>query len=167
MDENQKAYKEQHDKKAKENDFLMGQKVWYLETSFLGKNNKLAPKYCGLAIIIHVNESVAKLKMEKNKLKTMNVNKLKHFFATYLDANADTEATESKQLDLIKFDPTTRRPLTHAWSKLIKSDAISALITKTDPASSEDIWYKLNSIAYKLYHLNLDFNQLTSEEFKF
>ncbi len=31
----------------------------------------------------------------------------------------------------------------------------------------EEIWYKLNSIAYKLYHLNLDFNQLTPEELKF
>jgi len=33
--------------------------------------------------------------------------------------------------------------------------------------SSEEIWYKLNTIAYKLYHLNLDFHQLTSEELKF
>jgi hypothetical protein len=79
MDEKQKAYKEQQDKNAKEHDFSMGQKVWYLETSFLGKNKKLAPKYWGLAIIIHVNESVAKLKTEKNKLKMVNVNKLKHF----------------------------------------------------------------------------------------
>jgi len=41
------------------------------------------------------------------------------------------------------------------------------LITKTDAVSSEEIWYKWNSIAYKLYHLNLEFNQLTSKEFKF
>jgi len=41
------------------------------------------------------------------------------------------------------------------------------LINKTDAASSEEIWYKSNSIAYKLYHLNLEFNQLTSEELKF
>jgi hypothetical protein len=41
------------------------------------------------------------------------------------------------------------------------------LITKTDAASSEEIWYKLNSIAYKLYHLNFEFNQITSEELKF
>ena len=86
------------------------------------------------------------------------------------DANANIE-TENNANDsepnLIKFDPSTRRPLTRAWSKLIKSDAISALISKTDAASSDEIWYKLNSIAYKLYHLNLEFNQLTSEELKF
>jgi hypothetical protein len=74
---------------------------------------------------------------------------------------------KKKKQDLIKFDPSTRRPLTRPWSKLFKSNAISALITKTDAASSEEIWYKLNNIAYKLYHLNLEFNQLTSEELKF
>jgi hypothetical protein len=54
----------------------------------------LAHKYCGPAITIHVNESVAKLKTEKNKLKTINVNKFKHFFPgdeTNMDANADTK----------------------------------------------------------------------------
>ncbi len=60
-----------------------------------------------------------------------------------------------------------RHPLTSAWSKLIKSNAISALINKRDTTSSEEIWYKLNSIAYKLYHLNLEFNQLTSKELQF
>ncbi len=54
-----------------------------------------------------------------------------------------------------------------AWSKLIKSDTISALINQTDAASSEEIWYKLNCIAYKLYHLNLEFNQLTPQELQF
>jgi len=82
------------------------------------------------------------------------------------DAEADTEETKTKP-DLIKFDPSMRRPLTRAWFKLIKSDAISAFFSKTDTTSSEEILYKLNSIAYKLYHLNLEFNQLTSEELKF
>jgi len=145
MDEKQKAYKEQHDKNARKHNFSMGQKVWYLETNFLGKNKKLAPKYCSPAIIIDVNESVAELKTEKNKLKTINVNKLKLFLAdSDADAETDTETnteTDAKQTepDLNKFDPTTRRPLTRAWSKLIKSDAISALITKTDAGSSEEI----------------------------
>jgi hypothetical protein len=145
----------------------MGQKVWYMEMNFLGKNKKLAPKYCGPAIIIDVDESVAKIKTDKNKLKTINVNELKLFQEdSDVDANEETETKAetdaNRSDDLIKFDPLTR-----AWSKLIKSDAISALITKTDTTSSEEIWYKLNSIAYKLYHLNLEFNQLTSEELKF
>jgi len=62
----------------------MDQKVWYLKTNFLGKNKKLAPKCCRLAIIIYVNKRVAKLKTEKHKLKTVNVNKLKHFLMEIL-----------------------------------------------------------------------------------
>ncbi len=134
----------------------------------------MAPKYCGPATIIEVNESVAKIRTDKNKLKTLNVNKLKLFQDSDADApETDTDAPETDadsnatNQDLIKFDPSMRRPLTRAWSKLIKSDAISALITKTDASSPEEIWYKLNSIAFKLYHLNLEFNQLTSEELKF
>jgi hypothetical protein len=67
MDKKQKAYKE-----------------------LLGKKKKFAPKYCGLAIIIDVNDSVAKLKTEKNKLKTINFSKLIHFFED-LDADAPEE----------------------------------------------------------------------------
>jgi len=103
IEEKQKEYKIQHDKKAKAHDFSMGQKVWYAQTNFIGKNKKLAPKYCGPAIIIDENESVTKLKTEKNKLKTINVNKLKHFFLgdemnfgshtdTDTDANIDADA---------------------------------------------------------------------------
>jgi len=136
---------------------------------FSGQEQKIGAKYCGPATIIEVNESVAKIKTDKNKLKTLNVNKLKLFQESDADAqetDAETPDQEANQ-DLIKFDPSTRRPLTRAWSKLIKSKAIAALITKTDAASSEEIWYKLNDIAFKLYHLNLEFNQLTPEELRF
>jgi hypothetical protein len=66
IEEKQKKYKEQQDKKGKEYDFSMGQEVWYLERNFLGKNKKFAPKYCGPANIICVNKSIAKLKTEKH-----------------------------------------------------------------------------------------------------
>jgi len=52
-----------------------------------------------LAIIIHVNESVAKLKTEKNKLKTINVNKLKHFFFPGDETNFDIDADEDQDQD--------------------------------------------------------------------
>jgi hypothetical protein len=171
IEEKQEIYKKQHDKKAKDHDFSIGQQVWYLQTEFIGKNKKLAPKYIGPATIIEINKSVAKLKTDKNKVKTLNVNKLKHFFPAEdieNNENIETDAGTQENNKLIKFDVSTKRPLTRAWSKLIKnSDAISALINKSDAASSEEIWYKLNNIAFKLYHLNLDFNQLTSEELKF
>jgi len=131
----------------------------------------LAPKYIGPATIVEVNKSVAKLKTDKNKVKTLNVNKLKHFFPAEDTENYKNEETDAGTQDdnkIIKFNLSTKRPLTRAWSKLIKNtEAISTLINKSDAASSEEIWYKLNNIAFKLYHLNLDFNQLTSEELKF
>ena len=169
IEEKQKEYKFHHDKKAKPHDFSIGQQVWYAQTEFVGKNKKLAPKFIGPAQIIDINDAVAKLKLQNGKIKKLNVNKLKHFFpaeATEEDSDADAEADESPE-EFINFDPTTRHPLTRAWSKLIKSDAISALINATDAASPDEIWYKLNGIAYKLYHLNLEFNQLTSSELAF
>jgi len=39
----------------------------------------LALKYGGLTTIIEVNNSAAKLKMPNEKIKTLNINKLKHF----------------------------------------------------------------------------------------
>jgi len=166
-DQHDKTAKDQHDKTAKDHDFSIGQQVWYLQTEFIGKNKKLAPKYLGPATIIDINKSVAKIKTDKNKVEMLNVNKLKHFFPGE-DKEEDTKNHSQKAEKLIKFDLTMTRPLTRAWSKLIKNTAaISALINKSDTASSKEIWYKLNCIAYKLYHLNLDLKQLTTKEIKF
>jgi hypothetical protein len=169
IEDKQTEYKFQHDKKAKAHDFSMGQQVWYAQTEFLGKNKKLAPKFIGPAQIIDINDAVAKLKLLNGKIKKLNVNKLKHFFPgeeVESDNEEESNSTEDPG-ELINFDPTTQRPLTRPWSKLIKSDAISALLDTTDAASADEIWYKLNGIGYKLYHLNLDFNQLTSQELDF
>jgi len=57
-----------------------------------------------------------------------------------MGTDQDTNEQTLENLDFIKFDPSTQWPLTHAWYKLIKSDAINALINKTDEASSEEIW---------------------------
>jgi len=108
IDRKQQECKEQYDKNARNHDFSIGQQVWYLETDFIGKNKKLAPKYRGLAIIVHVNESIAMLKSEKNKLKTVNVNKLKHFFPDEdpnTENNAENNTNATKQSNLIKSDP--------------------------------------------------------------
>jgi transposase InsO family protein len=171
IEDKQKEYKYQHDKNAKPHDFSIGQQVLYAQTEFVGKNKKLAPKFIGPAQIIDINDAVAKLKLQNGKIKKLNVNKLKHFFPgeeTNSDSDTDADAeNEPSQEELNNFNPTTRRPLTRAWSKLIKSDAISALINATDATSPDEIRYKLNGIAYKLYHLNLEFHQLTSEELAF
>jgi hypothetical protein len=48
-----------------------------LQTDFLNVNKKLLPKWIGPATIIEINESVAKLKLQNNRHKTLNVKCLK------------------------------------------------------------------------------------------
>ncbi len=63
------------------------------------------------------------------------VNKLKHFFPgeeQSLDADSYAKEIDS---DLIKSVQLMQCPLTSAWSKLIKSDTLLALINKLDVAS--------------------------------
>jgi hypothetical protein len=180
IDASQAKYKQQHDKKAKPHDFSIGQQVWYSQTEWIGKNKKLAPKWLGPALIIQINESVAVIKLSNNKTKALNVKRLKHFFPreeedseaedesapddTVPNKNApeESEAKEFNQEKLINFDSLTNtsRPNTRAWAKLSHADAISELI-------KEETWYKLNNIAFKLYHSNLEFEDLTSQELKF
>ena len=163
IDTNQAKYKEQHDKKSRPHDFSIGQRVWYTQTDFLKKNKKLAPKYLGPATIIEINESVVKIQLDNNKLKKLNVKRIKHFVATDESENeeedsgvgTDNSDSEDAQPELIKFE--TSRPRTRAWSKLIKTDAVSTAI-------EEEIWYKLNNIAFKLYQSHSDLNQLTAQE---
>ena len=128
----------------------------------------MAPKWLGPATIVELNESVAKIKLSNNRHKTFNVKRLKHFVPRESPDDQNTDQL-SHEADPIDADPAStgaqnfdalsnpNRPRTRAWSKLIKTDAASALI-------EQDIWYKLNEIAYKLYHLNLTFKQLTPQE---
>jgi len=64
-----------------------------------------------------------------------------------MDENENNNNDADANSDLIKFDPSKQCLLTCARSKLIKSNAILALINITDATSSEEIWYKFNSIA--------------------
>ena len=178
IESSQIKYKEQHDKHAQNHDFSIGQQVWYSQTDFLKVNRKLAPKWIGPAIIVEINKSVAKLKLANNKHKTFNVKRLKHFvqesFSDNTDINESTEdadAQTSQDADQLSQNdagpadaptdaPKFERPRTRAWSKLIKTDAAAVLI-------EQQIEYKLNSIARKLYHFNFTFEQLTSQEQEF
>jgi hypothetical protein len=167
IEKSQEKYKHQHDKKAEPHTFSIGQQVWYSQTDFLNVNKKLAPKWIGPATIIEINESVAKIKLQNNRTKTLNVKRLKLFIPKEdtqddqdtQDEENDAEDSESNQestkINLEAFQ--NNRPRTRAWAKLINNDAASTLI-------EEEIKYKLNNIAYKLYHLKFAFKQLTSQE---
>jgi hypothetical protein len=131
----------------------------------------LAPKWIGPATIIKINKSVAKIKLQNNRTKTLNVKRIKLFIPKedlqddqdnqdnqdeqHNEENQKTSEPDSEKINLEAFQ--NNRPLTRAWAKLINYDAVSTLI-------EEEIKYKLNSIAYKIYHFKFAFKQLTSQE---
>ncbi len=71
--------KEQYDKKAMPHSFQIGDKVLISNNFDTTKNPKLVPNWKGLGEIIDINDTNAKIKF-KNKVKGLNVAKLKHFY---------------------------------------------------------------------------------------
>jgi hypothetical protein len=78
----------------------------------VGKNPKLAPTFTGPGEIIDINDTNTKVKIN-NKIKILNVNKLKIFLR-------NTENEESQTfLDNNFNDNSSDKPLTRARAKLI------------------------------------------------
>jgi len=69
--------KEQYNKKA--HSFKIGEKVLISNDFNTTKNPKLVPNWKGPGKIIHINDTNAKIKF-KNKIKVLNVTKLKLFY---------------------------------------------------------------------------------------
>jgi hypothetical protein len=74
-----KKQKEHYDKHALPHTFIIGDKVLIANDFGTTKNPKLVPNWKGSAEIIDINDTNAKVKL-KNKIKVVNVSKLKHFF---------------------------------------------------------------------------------------
>jgi hypothetical protein len=71
--------KEQFDKHAFPHTFQIGDKALIAEDFDTTKKPKLVPNWKGPAEIININDTNAKVRL-KNKIKVLNVAKLKHFF---------------------------------------------------------------------------------------
>jgi transposase InsO family protein len=153
------ASKLQHDKKSEPHNFSIGQSVWYTQTDFLKVNKKLAPKWLGPALIIQINESVAKIKLSNNKVKTFNVKRLKHYVASepFETDESDTEDMQESQpeIDLEELN-SNNRPNTRAWMR-IKNEQISSIL-------HPEVCVKLNKIAFQIYHSSTNFDQLSRQE---
>jgi hypothetical protein len=52
------------------------QKVWLSDTTALGKNPKLTPKWVGPYKIVDLNDNNAKIELKPNKFKVMNISRL-------------------------------------------------------------------------------------------
>jgi len=154
--QNQMKYKTAFDDNAKEHCFNIGDKVLYMEMSFLNKNQKLAPKWSGPVEIIDVNDTNVKVRTPKGKIKLLNVMRIKKFFEE--DGHAQNEE-HYEELDL----PTnTSRPMTRALSKLIKQRQATSIAINL---INEALWPDIIKVAQKfLISDSTTLNDLTPEE---
>jgi hypothetical protein len=123
--------KEQYDKKSMPHDFQIGDKVLIANDFDTTKNPKLVPNWKGPGEIIDLNDTNAKIKF-KNKVKVLNVAKLKHFYE-------NVEKSDEKESDNKNFNQQDDKarpefndfndifnkahnegPITRAKAKLIK-----------------------------------------------
>jgi hypothetical protein len=89
------------DKNTVPHNFKIGDKVLISNDFYVGKNPKLVPTYTGPSEIIDINDTNAKVKIN-NKIKILNVNKLKLFMQehesdqeqTFLDYNFNASSSD-------------------------------------------------------------------------
>ncbi len=105
---------------------------------YVGKNPKLAPTYTGPGEIIDINDTNAKVKIN-NKIKILNVNKLKLFLQEHQSEQEQTF------LDYNFNDAESEKPLTRARAKLInyKNAAQLALLMLSMMHKMRHYWRKL------------------------
>jgi transposase InsO family protein len=71
-----------HNRKAQQHDYKVGQQIWLDERNFLSKNRKLAAKWSGPFVITKVRDNGnIRIKMERKEI-NINVNRVKPFIAT-------------------------------------------------------------------------------------
>jgi hypothetical protein len=72
-------YKPSFDQTAVPHNFKIDQNVWLSDTTALGKNPKLTPKWVGPYKIVHMNDNDAKLELKPNKFKVIYISRSKPF----------------------------------------------------------------------------------------
>ncbi len=114
--------------------FKIGDKVLISNDFYVGKNPKLAPTHTGPGEIIDINDTNGNVRLN-NKIKILNVNKLKLF----LQENENDQ--EQTFLDYNFNDSSSDKPLTRAHSKLInyKNAVQLALLMLKEVGGSSDI----------------------------
>ncbi len=115
-------YKDNFDKHATSHNFQINQKVWLSDTTSLGKNPKVTPKWLGPYKIVDLNKNNAKIEIKSNKFKIINVSRLKPF------CEEKNKSVCQEELRLSQGDPglfqdtntnCSQRPITRALKRLI------------------------------------------------
>ncbi len=123
--------KDNFDKNTVPHKFNIGDKVLISNDFYVGQNTKLAPNFTGPGEIIDINDTNARVKIN-NKIKVLNVNKLKIFLH-------DSDSEQKPNLQEFNFnDLISDMPLTHAHAKLInyKNTAQLALLILNEEGGS-------------------------------
>jgi len=102
------------DKNRVPHKFKIGDKVLISNNFYIGQNPKLGPTFTGPGEIIDINGTNAKVKMN-NKIKILNVNKLKLFLQ-----NDESEESQTF-LDYNFNDNSSDKLLTCAQAKLMET----------------------------------------------
>jgi hypothetical protein len=115
-------YKQNFESTTAPHSFKLDQKVWLSDTTALGKNPKLTPKWLGPYKIVDLNHNNAKLEIKTNKFKIVNCSRLKPFLENKNTAVCPEE-NRLPQGDPGLFQDTNtdfpNRPLTIALKKSI------------------------------------------------
>jgi hypothetical protein len=137
--------KNQFDKHVQPYSFHISDKVLVANDFNTTQNPKLVPNWKGLAEIIDINDTNAKIKI-KNKIKVLNGSKLKHFFKNIKnseekeDANGDFNQTPDIYRDIFN-QAQPSGPITRVQAKLIKyKDAaqLSLILLKNEESPKID-----------------------------
>jgi hypothetical protein len=133
-------YKNNFDKNAAPHIFKVDQKVWLSDTTALGKNPKLMPKWLGPYKIVDLNDNNAKIEIKPNKFKIINISRLKAFkedTVQHLPQDDLRLSQDNPSLFQDSENQSLQKPMTRALKKLIDyknaaAMAISLLNDKCD-----------------------------------
>jgi hypothetical protein len=115
-------YKVNFDKKSAPHKFTIDQKVWLSDTTALGKNPKLTPKWLGPYKNVDLNDNNAKLEIKTNKYKVITIARLKNFCEDQTKGVCQEDKHFSESNSSLFQDTNTncpQRPMTRALNKLL------------------------------------------------
>jgi transposase InsO family protein len=113
-------YKLSFDQSAAPHKFKIEQKVWLSDTTALGKNPKLTPKWVGPYKIVDLNDNNAKIELKPHKFKVVNISRLKAFEENKNVCPEEPRFSESApSLSQDTNIDQPQRPLTRALKRLI------------------------------------------------
>jgi hypothetical protein len=112
-------YKLSFDQTAVPHKFKVDQKVWLSDTTALGKNPKLTPKWVGPYKTVDLNDNNAKIELKPNKFKVINISRRKAYEEDQKHLSEDAKRLPQGDPSLFEDSQTNSppRPMTRALKK--------------------------------------------------